>query len=182
MPLADLQLAGPRIASAAGEKTARKLSQMLLDVTKEQLWNPKRWWINDRNPNAVFIGRTRPGRKTYHFATGPNHEFTVGIEMIADILSSEQAAGRWLPATEITDRGYFGGVLSIEAVLTSVMCHEFAHCIQYLSGRRLPKHVHDEGFYAILDRIHASGASRTFLMSLKLAATDDGLELAYFSS
>lgn len=181
MGLADIRSANPGIFASGGEREAHEIAKILLDVTRDQLWNPKRWWINDKNANAQFMGHVRPGRRTYHFAEGRNHNFYIGLGMISDLQSSQTEAMKWLPAKEITSRGYFNGVPSLEAVLSAVMCHEFAHCVQFLTGKRLPKHIHDEGFYAILDRIHSSGAARTFMMSLRLAAKDAGHILQYRS-
>jgi predicted SprT family Zn-dependent metalloprotease len=155
---------------------ARSLGNLLCTTTAEILWQPARGWIRERHPGTQLECRVGAGQATYH-RFNPHqrqHRITFGARMIIAKHRPDTAAG-WLSSREIQGRGYFDGELSTLNLLAHTCCHEFAHLLQHVAGKRLRGSVHNRHFYDILDELHASGAAQAVRSQVREAALDHGL-------
>nr|WP_166268851.1 hypothetical protein [Marinobacter caseinilyticus] len=157
---------------------ARSLGHLLCTTTAEVLWQPARGWIRERHPGTLLACRVGAGQATYH-RFDPRlrqHSITFGARMIIAKHRPDTAAG-WLSSREILNRGYFDGQLSTLNLLAHTCCHEFAHLLQHVAGKRKRGSVHNRHFYEILDNLHASGAAQSVRTTMQHTAPDHGLSL-----
>lgn len=133
------------------------LANLLVNVTKDVVFDDVKDWVYKKNPNLLFISRVGTGKKTYHRKLNSNtHLIIYGKKMIADKMHSIKRSSLWLTGKEIINRNYFDGKITPQNVLVAVVLHEFAHFIQVLNNEREYKSVHNEYFYKVLDRMHNS--------------------------
>ena len=157
---------------------ARHLGQLLCQVTAEVLWQPARSWIRQRHPESHLACRVGAGQATYHRFDPQvrQHNITYGARMIVAKHKPETAAG-WLSSREIQRHGYFDGKLSTANLLAHTCCHEFAHLLQHVAGKRHRGSVHNRHFYKILDELHTSGAAEAVRARLLEQASNEGVKL-----
>lgn len=157
---------------------AKHLGQLLCHVTADVLWQPARGWIRQRHPGSQLACRVGAGQATYHRFNPQvrQHNITYGTRMIVAKHQADTAAG-WLSSREIQRRGYFDGELSTANLLAHTCCHEFAHLLQHVAGKRHRGSVHNRHFYEILDELHTSGAADAVRERLLEQANDQGVQL-----
>ncbi|MEX0604371.1 MAG: hypothetical protein WD623_16645 [Marinobacter sp.] len=157
---------------------AKHLGQLLCHVTTDVLWQPARGRIRQRHPGSKLACRVGSGQATYHrfHPQGRQHNITYGARMIVAKHRPDTAAG-WLSSREIQRRRYFDGELSTANLLAHTCCHEFAHLLQHVAGKRHRGSVHNRHFYEILDELHVSGAAIAVRERLLADAADQGIEL-----
>lgn len=152
---------------------ARKLGELMCDITQRTLWQPAAAWVKDRAPSSTLVCRIGSGQATYHRFDPQykQHQITYGIRMIQAKHHPDTASG-WLSAREIHKRGYFDGELSALNLLAHTCCHEFAHLLQHSAGQRYRGSVHNRHFYNILDELHESGSAKTAREALANRASE----------
>lgn len=133
------------------------LANLLVNATKDVVFDDIKDWVYKKNPNLVFISRVGSGKKTYHRKINNNtHLIIYGKKMIEDKMHSLKRASFWLTGKEIINRKYFDGKITPQNILVAVILHEFAHFIQVINKQRTYNSVHNEYFYKVLDRMHNS--------------------------
>lgn len=147
------------VAALERTQTHHRIAEIMCESTEAVLWSSVREWADARRAGVRFTTRAGTGRKTYHQDRTSEMRITFGRLMVEDKCGPHAAtrAPRWLGSREVAERGYFNGELTPLNLLAHTVCHEFAHAVQCLKGDRLPGSVHNEAFYRILDRLHASG-------------------------
>ncbi|WP_240440678.1 hypothetical protein [Pseudomonas aeruginosa] len=106
---------------------------------------------------------------------------TYGIKMVVS-KSDPNLIYKWLTSREIHERKYFDGKINLLNVLAHTMAHEFGHFVQVILGRRYDGSVHNQEFYAILDRIHASGEGDRIRDALHQNCMLHGIDLSRISA
>lgn len=156
----------------------RTLGLLMCQVTQDELWSPALPAIRQRAPVSTLTCRVGSGQATYHrFDPHRNqHLITYGKRMVVDKFQPERAVG-WLSSREIRRRGYFDGQVSTLNLLAHTCCHEFAHLLQQVSGKRYRGSVHNQHFYRILDDIHDTGDALRVREQLALKAEALGVGL-----
>jgi hypothetical protein len=137
------------------------IARAMCKVTNDLLWKPRINWAIKHNSTADLTIRVGSGNKTYvshkrDSAKNASMTLTYGAKMVADKMDPDRMA-IWRTSREVFERKYYGGQLTLLNVLGHTMAHEFGHFVQVILGRRYSGSVHNEEFYTILDRIHASG-------------------------
>lgn len=155
------------------------IAKILCQMGEQALWQPRQEWARRLKPNVSLSFRPGRGSKTYHQARDDSHVIILGVACLADQLESKKAACRWLSASEIQKRKYFGGRLLPAELLVHILCHEFAHFVQVLLGRRYRGSVHNKEFYEILDRIHKKGHADHLLKQFRIACDKQDIELRF---
>jgi len=122
--------------------------------------------------------RVGSGLATYHRFDHrrQQHLITYGVRMIGEKFVADKARN-WLSAREIQQQHYFDGDVSVLNLLAHTCCHEFAHLLQHQAGKRHYRSVHNEHFYAILNKLHADGRAEDVREWLAEQARDCGLAL-----
>lgn len=156
-----------------------QLGELLCQATREVLWAPDANDIRQQQKGSSLTCRVGHGQATYHRydARDNQHLITYGARMVAAKQNPESAAS-WLSSREILQRRYFGGELSTLNLLAHTCCHEFAHLLQQVAGKRYRGSVHNRHFYGILDGLHRQGRARAVQDFLLGAAGDRGLALS----
>lgn len=154
------------------------LGYLMCHATEQILWQPAAGWVVAQGRANRLICRVGSGQATYHRYDDRTrtHVINFGRRMIAAKYQPETAAG-WLSAREIRKRNYFGGEVSPLNLLAHTCCHEFAHLLQQVAGKRHYGSVHNAGFYEILDQLHSSGAAQGTRVFLRDQAHQRGLSL-----
>lgn len=139
----------------------RIVANAMCKVTDEVLWKPRRGWATKHNPTADLDFRVGSGKHTYlkHrrvTANDASMTITYGKQMVVS-KSDPETMCNWLTSRELHERRYYGGELTLLNILAHTVAHEFGHFVQVILGRRYDGSVHNQEFYVILDRIHASG-------------------------
>jgi hypothetical protein len=106
-----------------------------------------------RDNNSGFLTRAGNGRRTYHAKKGNMHTLTFGIKLIDDHFSGDVRG--WKHLLEITDYGFFGGLINTATAISHIILHEYAHALQKNAGLRVAGSVHNRAFYLILRDLHA---------------------------
>ena len=116
---------------------ARSIGQLMCDTTHAILWTPARQWVRDQLPATTLLCRVGSGQATYHRFDPrlKQHQITYGKRMIMDKHRPDAVSG-WLSGREIRQREYFGGTVTTLNLLAHTCCHEFAHLLQHVSGKR----------------------------------------------
>ncbi|MFG8752439.1 hypothetical protein ACEPU1_29435 [Pseudomonas aeruginosa] len=151
-------------------------------ITEELLWKPRMGWAAKHNPTARLTIRVGSGKKTYlshprDVAENAHMTLTYGVKMVAD-KSDPTYICKWLTSREVHERGYYGGQINLLNVLAHTMAHEFGHFVQVILGRRYDGSVHNQEFYVILDRIHASGEGDKIRDALHQSCLLYGIDLS----
>lgn len=156
--------------------SAVQLGNLMCAVTEEVLWSPARQWVRDQLPATTLLCRVGSGQATYHRFDPrlKQHQITYGKRMIMDKHQPDAVSG-WLSGREIRQREYFGGTVTTLNLLAHTCCHEFAHLLQHVSGKRYRGSVHNQHFYRILDELHTSGGADAARHHLATRAEDAGL-------
>ena len=160
---------------------AYEIGDLLCEATEQLLWPAASQWVHARQPASILECRVGRGQATYHRfdARQQHHLITYGARMVAAKQQAETAI-HWLSSREIQQHRYFDGELSTLNLLAHTCCHEFAHLLQQVAGKRLRGSVHNRHFYRLLDDLHEQGKAeevRDFLQgearqrSLALSAT-----------
>lgn len=152
----------------------RQLGELLCDATQQILWP----LATDRSNNRLQC-RVGHGQATYH-RYDPRHSLhliTYGVRMI-EAKQQGSSAAAWLSTREISRRHYFAGAISPLNLLAHTCCHEFAHLLQQLDGKRFRGSVHNRHFYGILDDLHARGYGERVQSYLAERAQRQGLSLS----
>jgi hypothetical protein len=137
------------------------IAELLIDATENVLMKDFEDWMNEKHPNKKLTYKIGSGKKTYHRKLSETKSVIVyGKKMIESKLISYRNCAMWLTGKEILARNYFNSELTIQTSLCSVIVHEVAHYFQVIAGHRDYGSVHNEHFYRILDKMHASGASQ----------------------
>jgi len=89
------------------------------------------------------------------------------------------AASRWTSGREMIRRGYFSERVDLLSVLAHAACHEFAHLIQSVEGKRKHGSVHNSAFYFILDEMHREGVASEVLQLLIEQCRAVGLDASW---
>jgi hypothetical protein len=154
------------------------LGEQLCATTVDVLWRPARARVLHQRPGASLECRVGSGQATYHRfdASTRSHRITYGMRMITAKFRGETANG-WLSSREIRKYGYFGGAVSTRNLLAHTCCHEFAHLLQQVAGKRLRGSVHNPDFYRLLDELHADGTANEVRNQLVWRAERVGLHL-----
>lgn len=157
----------------------QQLGQLLCQATHELLWSPQARHIRERQSGTGLTCRVGHGQATYHRydPRDRQHLITYGARMIAAKQSAATAV-TWLSSREIQQRRYFNGELSSANLLAHTCCHEFAHLLQQVAGKRFHGSVHNGHFYRILDQLHHSGRALAVRQYLVAEAGQRGLTLA----
>lgn len=139
-------------------------------------------WAAKHNPKARLRIRVGSGQKTYlshprDVTTDANMTLTYGVKMVAS-KTDPHLICKWLTSREIHERNYFNGQINLLNVLAHTMAHEFGHFVQVILGRRYDGSVHNHEFYAILDRIHASGEGEKIRDALHQNCMLHGIDLS----
>jgi len=81
-----------------------------------------------------------------------NHHYvlTYGMKMLISKQTKKEAM-QWTTGKEIKDRKYFDGKPSYKNFLVSVILHEYAHAIQFVTEKYESGSIHNDCFYEILD-------------------------------
>ena len=156
----------------------RVIAEAMCDVTASVLWSRTKTWAYDRKPGMEFSTRVGAGNATYHRCVDHRHEITYGVGMIRS-KHSDQNISSWTTGREIIQRQYYGGNLSLLNALSHTCLHEFGHLIQVITGKRTAGSVHNEAFYAILDRLHASEVASLVRHELNLRVREKGALLSH---
>lgn len=137
---------------------ATRLGELMCDVTREVLWSPTQDWIKSQAPGSSLRCRVGSGNATYHRydPRDRQHQITFGKRMIV-AKHSAVSAHEWLSGREIRRRGYFDGEVTTLNLLAHTCCHEFAHLLQHVIGKRFRGSVHNRHFYGLLDDLYQSG-------------------------
>ena len=143
-------------------------------------------WAAKHNPKARLTIRVGSGKKTYlshsrDVATNAHMTLTYGIKMVAS-KSDPNYICKWLTSREVHERKYFNGQINLLNVLAHTMAHEFGHFVQVILGRRYDGSVHNQEFYVILDRIHASGEGERIRDALHRNCLLHGIDLTRISA
>jgi len=156
-----------------------QLGELLCDATHEILWASHADDVRRQQANTVLHCRVGPGRATYHRfdPRRQHHLITYGARMVAAKQHPEHAVG-WLSSREIQQRRYFHGELSTLNLLAHTCCHEFAHLLQQVAGRRYRGSVHNRHFYRMLDDLHRQGGAEQVRAYLQDGARRQGLALS----
>lgn len=158
---------------------AERIAMILCKLGETHLWHPRFNWAQEQVPGINLYFRVGMGRQTCHSVRGQAHSITIGVDCVREILNSVKQAGGWLSYDELKNHAYFANRLEPAELLVHTLCHEFAHFVQSVLGRREPGQQHDEVFYAILNRIHQRGHASTLLVEFKKQCTSAGLSLDY---
>jgi predicted SprT family Zn-dependent metalloprotease len=152
------------------------LGKLMCAVTDEILWGPAAEWVQTQNRGSHLVCRVGSGQATYHRyePKRKQHQITYGKRMILDKFQPDRASG-WLSSREIRQRGYFEGQVTTLNLLAHTCCHEFAHLLQQVSGKRYRGSVHNRDFYTILDQLHQSGGAQE--TRRQLAATAEKADM-----
>lgn len=160
----------------------RHLAQLLCELSDKFLWQPRIAWAQSRIPNVQLTFKVGTGKKTYHMGDGNTHAITFGSKMVLKKRYSARACAVWTTGQEILQRGYFGSRLELPELLTHTACHEFAHFVQVILGRRYRGSCHNDEFYQILDRIHHKGHADHLLTIFKREAQRRRLDTRFISN
>ncbi|SOB77153.1 hypothetical protein SAMN04488490_2922 [Marinobacter sp. LV10R510-11A] len=157
---------------------ARRLGELMCEVTQSTLWQPAAAWVKNRVPSSTLVCRVGSGQATYHRFDPQykQHQITYGLRMIQAKHQPNTASG-WLSSREILKRGYFDGELSTLNLLAHTCCHEFAHLLQHSAGQRFRGSVHNRHFYTILDELHENGGANAVREELAERAGQIGMPL-----
>lgn len=157
----------------------RFIAQTMCDLTRDELWAPRRQWALQRRPEGELILRVGTGRATCvkHSRSGKGPlQLTYGVKMIASKTDARMLC-QWLSGKEILERGYFGGELTLLNALAHTIVHEFGHVVQVLMGAREPGSSHSPEFYRILDKAHRNGHADRIRDRLHAACLQRGIDL-----
>jgi|GEM_PF-3373113 len=155
------------------------IAKLLCLMGEKALWQPRQEWARNIKPGVTLDFRLGRGAKTYHLARDKDHVIVLGVKCLADQLNSRRTACKWLSAKEITKRKYFRGQLLPAELLVHILCHEFAHFVQVLLGRRYKGSVHNKEFYEILDRVHKRGHADHLLKQFRMACERQNISLTF---
>jgi hypothetical protein len=155
------------------------LAALLCDATEQVLWREVQDWLASRAARHSLQCRVGAGEATYYRPLGNNrHLINYGSKMIASKLNPAVAA-QWRTGREIAGRGYFGGAITLPALLAHTCCHEFAHLVQSINGWIRRGSIHNREFYRIVDRMHAAGSAQRVLEYLQQRAAQAELPLVF---
>ncbi len=158
----------------------RFIAQTMCDLTREELWEPRRDWALQRRPDGELILRVGSGKATCvrHSPTGRGPlKLTYGVKMISSKSDPERLC-QWRTSREILDRSYFGGELTMLNSLAHTIVHEFGHVVLVLMGARNPGSSHSPEFYRILDKAHRNGHAERIRDRLHAACRANGIDLS----
>lgn len=163
----------------AEKAQCQRIARLLCQASEQVLWEYSRTWLEAQPGQHRLHCRVGHGEATYYRTAGINdHILTYGWKMVAS-KRDEKAARRWRTGREIVSRGYFGGDITLPALLAHTCCHEFAHLVQSIRGWIARGSIHNAQFYRVLDRIHASGAADRVLDYLLQQARAEDIVLAF---
>jgi len=157
------------------------ISHTLCHVAEAILWEHAKDWALKKNPAVTFKTRIGTGKATYCRTHRGNHGhfvLTFGQGMVASKFETVKAPN-WLTAQELRTRGYFNGRFYVPELLAHTVCHEFAHVIQVINDWRSKQSVHNDYFYQVLDRIHASGHADKVLLTLQQMWAEAELDMKF---
>ncbi|MFO7992531.1 MAG: hypothetical protein R6U69_00055 [Marinobacter sp.] len=157
---------------------AHRLGQIMCDTTSMILWSPAQSWVRQQAPATTLLCRVGSGQATYH-RFDPHlkqHQITYGKRMIMSKHQPDAVSG-WLSGREIRQRKYFDGEVTTLNLLAHTCCHEFAHLLQHVSGKRYRGSVHNRHFYLILDELHSSGGADAARRHLAEQAESAGMAI-----
>lgn len=155
-------------------------------ITEDLLWKPRMAWASKHNPKAKLTIRVGSGKKTYlshprDVKANAHMTLTYGVKMVASKTDPNYIC-KWLTSREVHERKYYGGQITLLNVLAHTIAHEFGHFVQVILGRRYDGSVHNEEFYVILDRIHASGEGDKIRDALHRQCMLHGIDLSRISA
>lgn len=166
---------------------AKRVAHHMCTITHEHMWIPRIQWAKRRIPTVSLKIRAGTGKATYlahpviQGSSKSKRPFectlTYGVKMIESKCKSNEALG-WLSAREIVSRNYYQGEVSLLNLLSHTIIHEFGHFIQCLMGERTDNSVHNDAFYAILDRAHSRGHGEKVRQALHELCLKDGIDLS----
>jgi len=146
-----------------------QVANLMTRATSEILWPLYKDRICERSPDASLTTRISRGKGTYHKKLSfTHHQITYGLRMIADMMGTKSAACSWASSREIQRFDFFKGEVTPLTLLAQSVCHEFAHLIQVVEGRRWKGSQHNSYFYSVLDDIYEDGVAflvRDFIMA-----------------
>jgi hypothetical protein len=159
---------------------AFSLGKLMCAVTDETLWEPSAEWVQTQNRGSQLVCRVGSGQATYHRyePRHKQHQITYGKRMILDKFQPDRASG-WLSSREIRQRGYFEGQVTTLNLLAHTCCHEFAHLLQQVSGKRYRGSVHNRYFYSILDQLHQNGGAQETRRQLAIHAKEADMPMPH---
>lgn len=157
------------------------IARAMCEVTDEVLWQPRRAWALKHNATADLVLRVGSGKQTCvrhakDTARDARLTLTYGKMMVADVMDPDELC-RWRTSREVFERNYFDKQLTLLNVLAHTIAHEFGHVVQNILGRRHEGSVHNQEFYAILDRIHSSGEAEKVRAALHQRCMDQAIDL-----
>lgn len=157
------------------------VARAMCEVTDEVLWQPRRSWALKHNATADLVLRVGSGEKTCvsharDLTKNARLTLTYGKMMVKSKMDPYELC-RWRTSREVFERNYFEKELTLLNVLAHTIAHEFGHVVQNILGRRYAGSVHNEEFYAILDRIHSSGEAEKVRAALHQRCIDQGIDL-----
>lgn len=162
------------------------VARAMCEVTDEVLWQPRRSWALKHNATADLVLRVGSGEKTCvsharDITKNARLTLTYGKMMVASKMDPGELC-RWRTSREVFERNYFDKQLTLLNVLAHTIAHEFGHVVQNILGRRYDGSVHNKEFYAILDRIHASGEAGKVRDALHQRCMDQDIDLRRISA
>lgn len=156
---------------------SKKIAKVMCSVTEEMLWLPENILNREKQSGLSFRTREGSGYATYYCndTLKKQHVITYGRKMIVDQFDS----GRfqlWATSDEISKRKYFEGKRSPVNLLAHVICHEYSHFLQALTGNIVKGSIHNKMFYSYLDKMHQyeTGLLLREVLLARLLALDVG--------
>jgi hypothetical protein len=150
---------------------------LMIEASKKVLIKKIEEWLAKKHPQKTICFRAGSGKSTHHKKLSKHqHEITYGVKMVENKISSMRSCSRWTTGKEIISRKYYNGEVTIQHALAHTVVHECAHFIQVLGEFRDYGSVHNDKFYEILDRMHASGIADDVLAYLNKFETFRNLE------
>ena len=157
---------------------SQRIAEHLCSTTEEVLWDHISSWAKKRSQQLQFATRVGSGKATYLRRREGGYLITYGRKMVQS-KRCRRSATTWATAQEIVARGYFGGVLEYGSLLAHTACHEVAHVVQDLNGWISQNSIHNQNFYQILDRLHASDIAARVLAELVSKCSASGIDLMW---
>jgi len=155
------------VESGLNEIHCRALSALLGYSVGTVLWPHYEARILARDSHTELTTRVGRGRATYHRVDkSSRHLIVFGWKMVQQKSLGWPAASRWTSGREIVNRGYYSGHVDLLSVLAHAACHEFAHLLQSVEGKRKRGSVHNAAFYSLLDEMHREGVADEVLALL----------------
>lgn len=147
--------------------SSKALARIMCEVTEEHLYHPKLDWIHSKAPSLNVRFEVGSGKSTYMQLNRSRTQCKINYGMsCAKEMVDPLHCVRWTHGYEMVERGYWHEDFTPASMLAAVILHEFAHLIQFLHTWD-QKGSHNDLFYKILDRMHASPYANRVLNAVR---------------